>query len=232
MTRSENLADKSAAIQGLSGLEYLLFGTGHETIATEDGAHRCAFAEAIAGNLVGISAELAQEWNDPAGYSALMLEPRSSNATYRSANEVAVEVFALAVNGLEAIQDLKVKPVLGATLEKAKPKRAQFWRSGQTFRVMEVNWSVLRDLHFDGGLLSLLPPDKQGLQGSFRLEFSYAKRVLGSLIGDVLESFTDDPERGSIVYTTLLTDSLLNLLKGEVGPALGIQSGFSSLDGD
>ena len=52
------LAGKSVAMQGLGALEFVLFGTGAETLAGTGDAYRCAYGAAIAANLDGIAAEL------------------------------------------------------------------------------------------------------------------------------------------------------------------------------
>ena len=55
----DTLGHKSVAVQGLVALEFTLFGTGSETIVSGPDAQRCAYAEAIAGNIAGIAADLS-----------------------------------------------------------------------------------------------------------------------------------------------------------------------------
>ena len=47
-TSPETLQGKSVAMQGLVALEYLLFGTGADELATADADYRCDYASAIA----------------------------------------------------------------------------------------------------------------------------------------------------------------------------------------
>ena len=68
------LAGKSVAMQGLGALEFVLFGTGAETLAATGDAYRCAYGAAIAGNLETIAAELDDAWQAPDGFAALWAE--------------------------------------------------------------------------------------------------------------------------------------------------------------
>ena len=58
-TSADTLKNKSVAMQGLGALEFVLFGTGSETLGTTDGAYRCSDGRAIATLVGGISANPA-----------------------------------------------------------------------------------------------------------------------------------------------------------------------------
>jgi predicted lipoprotein len=55
------LKGKSVAVQGLGALEFVLFGTGAETLATPEGDFRCDYGTAIAGAVSEVAAEMSVE---------------------------------------------------------------------------------------------------------------------------------------------------------------------------
>ena len=78
---AKKLADKSVAMQGLGALEFVLYGTGSEALATGD-AYRCSYGAAIAGNLEAIAAELDTAWADSDGFAKIWANPSADNPLY------------------------------------------------------------------------------------------------------------------------------------------------------
>lgn len=234
VTSTASISGKSVAVQGLGALEYLLFGTGFEDLTASDkaGNHRCQFAEAVAGNISSIADNMQINWTSETGYSQTMTSFGPDNDRYRDQREVAVQMFATVVDGLSWVRDAKLRPVLGETPEKAKPKRGAFWRSGQTFNSINANLEGIESYLEASGLLALLPVDEARFADSIRFEFSNAKRTLESIETAPLIAFTNDEDRGKLSYLLIVTDSLSKLMEGFVGPTLGIEAGFSVLDGD
>jgi predicted lipoprotein len=66
-TTVADVAKKSVALQSLTALEYVLFGTGSETLATDKNGFRCRYGAAVAGNIEQVSGQLTAEWDDPKG---------------------------------------------------------------------------------------------------------------------------------------------------------------------
>ncbi len=78
------LATQSAAIQGLSALEMLLYDQAHPLDAAGDDArYRCAYASAIAANLRTIAHEVSEAWQGPEGWHMKMEAPGSDNPLYK-----------------------------------------------------------------------------------------------------------------------------------------------------
>ncbi|MEO0636127.1 MAG: imelysin family protein [Pseudomonadota bacterium] len=232
VTATPSIAGKSVAVQGLGALEYLLFGAGSDDLARQESEHRCAFAHAVGGNVADIAAELRAEWNDADGFVATLIDFGPENASFRNAREVAVQMFATVVDGLAWVSDVKLRPALGEAKADAKPKRAIFWRSGQTFRSIQGNLDGLEAYLIATRLLDLLPEDQSRFAQSIRFEFANAKRTLEGIETAPLQAFAADPARGKLSYLLIVADSLGMLMEGRVGPTLGIEAGFSVLDGD
>ena len=131
-TELTSLQGKSVAVQGLGALEFVLFGTGSETLATIEADFRCRYAWAIADALVAVSDELARAWYAGEGIARRISAPKPEYADYRSQTELLEELVSAMAFGLEAIRDQQLLPFVGRDGEDPKPKSAPFWRSGMT----------------------------------------------------------------------------------------------------
>ena len=106
------LAAKSVAVQGLPAFEFLLYGTGSDAIV-EAGSFRCAFARAIAQNLAGMGAAMADGWKGDDGAAALLLAPGPKNPLFRDASEAAGQLVGDMATAMEILADQKLKAILG-----------------------------------------------------------------------------------------------------------------------
>lgn len=232
VTDRANLPGKSVALQGFTALEYLLFGTGSETLAETDDTFRCRFAEAVAGNIRVIAAELSAEWDDPQGFAAAWTDPGPDNALFRNTEEVVSEMLSIPSQAFEIIRDQRLKPIVPDEDGKANPKRALFWRSGLTFPFVESGIDALRDYFEISGMASILPEDERWLARSIEFEFNNSGDILEQLRLPVADVLADEERRGDLNYLVVLTQSLQRLFGEQVTAALGLSVGFSSLDGD
>ncbi len=91
-TQATTLAAKSVGVQGLTALEYVLYGTDAEQLTKSANGFRCLYGQAVATNLQRVAGELASQWD------ALMVssgpgKPRTDNPLYRDGHEALTEVL-------------------------------------------------------------------------------------------------------------------------------------------
>lgn len=226
------LRNKSVALQGFGALEFLLYGTGSETLVEETGGFRCLYALSIANNIAAIADAIAQDWQSKDGFARLWSEPGPDNILYRNNGESVAALVGMISNALEIIRDQRLKPIAPFGLDKKPYKRALFWRSGLTRDMLAASLAGLRDLIQISGLLSALPEDRHWIAGSVAFEFDNALAALRQLDGTV-QSIVEDQEKSSnLAYLIVVTRSLQNLLGEQVAEALGLPTTFSPLDGD
>lgn len=238
-TQAATLAGKSVATQGLQALEFVMFGTGSEALATGDD-FRCRYGAAIAENLEGIAAEMSEGWNDESGYVALMRKPGPDNAVYRTDAEAAGDVIELLTTGFQFIRDVKIGDFIGDTPQKAKPRLAAFWRSGQSFAVLQANFAGLRTLWNASGLRPLLetiPAPSEAASGasiarSADFEFNGVERDFAKGFKAVEEAVKDPVEHNRIGYLRIVAGSLWRYFAEDTMSLLGLRMGFNALDGD
>lgn len=232
VTDATNLPDKSVALQGFTALEYLLFGTGSETLAEPGDGFRCQFAHAVAGNIHAIATELTADWNDPEGFAAAWTEPGPDNALFRNAEEVVSEMLSIPSEAFEIIRDQRVKPVVPDEERRANPKRALFWRSEMALAFVQSGMDGLRNYFEISGMAEILPEEDRWLANSIDFEFNNAEAILDRLQMPVADILASEERVGELNYLVVLTQSLQSLFGEQITAALGLSVGFSSLDGD
>lgn len=234
VTSIESLQGKSVALQGLLALDYVLFGTGFETLAAGD-AHRCAYALAISGAIADTAEQMLESWTGSDGYAALMLAPGPDNAVYRSEHESLQELLRAMAEQLQIVHDAKIMRVAGNDTGEARPRRAPFWRSGQALRNIIANGQAMLSLNEAAGFAERLPEQARRYAGTARFELGQIITRLSALdeTGRDFESIvTGEDTHGRFVSTTLPLAGAMRIV-GEIYPnELGLTMGFNSLDGD
>ncbi len=225
-----SLAGKSVAMQGLGALEFVLFGTGSETLASADG-YRCAYAAAIARNASGIAGGVAEAWAKPDGYAGHWSHPGEANPYFRDETEALNELLAVFVDGLELVRDQRLG-FLGEASADDKPKQALFWRSDLTAASLAADVAGLSRLFEASGLGDALPADKAWIADSIRFEFANAARAAEGVRGPIEEVLRDPARRDALAYLRIVSKSLSELFGTRLAAELGLTAGFSSLDGD
>ena len=237
-TDPDSLRGKSVAVQGLVALEFVLFGTGSDVLADKDAAdrsHRCGYGAAIAGAIAGTARELSDAWRGPTGYAALMLEAGEENPIYRSHGEVVQELVKSCREMVQMDQQLKLAFTIGETLQDAKPKLAPFWRSNMTIASIRANLASVVSLCGAEGLGAALPKDSDWQAGSLAFEIRNADSTLAKVAedGTPWEDLVTEPKNHDLLaYARIPLGGAAELLEHGYPDALGLITGFNSLDGD
>lgn len=228
---AKQLAGKSVAMQGLGALEFVLFGTGSEALATGD-PYRCSYGAAITGNLDAIAAELDAAWADPDGFAKTWANPSADNPLYRDGTEAVTELMDVFVTGTELVRDVRLGGFLGKEVKDDKPKQTLFWRSGNTVGALAGNLDGMRALLEASKLAGALPADQAWMGNEALFEFSNAANAASAAEGPVADVLADPDKRAKLAYFGLVTSSLSEIFGTRMSDALGLTAGFSSLDGD
>lgn len=228
----ETLAQKSVGLQGLGPLEFILFGTGSHEMAAPNDRFRCGFGGAIARNIAGIAKALFRDWDDPHGIAERLTAPQPDTADYRDTGETLSEFVGLFSHGVETVRATEIVPMLGTGTENAKPKAALFWRSGLT--ISALGWQIegLHDLFVVSGLFDLLGEDARWLGGSVVFEFQNFSATTAAIAEPIELVLADASGWGKLNYLRILTNSIEKIFGQEIAGDLGLDLGFSALDGD
>ncbi|PDT41785.1 MULTISPECIES: imelysin family protein [Sinorhizobium] len=235
-TQAESLKTKSVAVQGLGALEYVLYGTGAETLTGAEGDFRCLYGTTIAQNLTTIADELLAAWEKPEGLQSAWKSPSADNPLFRDNREAATELLGVLVHSVEMIKDQRLRPFYAGAIDgkadEGRPKLAIYWRSGNTMRSIAGNLSGLQTLFNAAGMESLLPADSRSIAGSVNFLFKALIGMTERVDGPLDAVLADQKQRSRLDFITLNTADLLDRLNRDFGGAIGLGAGFSFADGD
>jgi predicted lipoprotein len=221
------LQQKSIAVQGFGALEFVLFGTGFETLTTSDGAFRCAYGAAIAKNLEEMAGDIAAGWADPEGIAKRLTQPDPAYADYRTTTESLEALVGLVSHGIEAVRDTRINPFIAKGDGKANPKQALFWRSNQTLPMLRANLDGLRRLIELSGIVT-----DPALSLEITAAFARAEAAIVAVTSPVEEAVADPAQSAALADLVTATQDLQRLIGEDLSATLGLSVGFSSLDGD
>ncbi|KAA0677292.1 hypothetical protein DS843_24075 [Roseomonas genomospecies 6] len=236
------LARQSAAVQGLTVLERLLFDEGVTAAGFEGassggdeaGRFRGALAAAVAQNVLAITREVRDGWK------ALEVPLTAGEPTPLGPDAGAAvnALFSSALTALQVVADQKLLAPLGPNAGEAKPAVAEALRSGQSARNVRINLEALRALMLgEGGgpgLTALLPSGDAGVQARRTLEegFTAAIRAAEAIPAPINVAVADPAMRKTVETALQRVKDVRTLMTGTVAPLLDISIGFNELDGD
>ncbi len=231
---ADKLANKSVAVQGLTALELVLF-QNQDKLLREKNSFPCRYGQTIAQNLVTIANQVVDGWGPKTDIVHQMLDPKPDNSRYRNRKEVVQEIYQAIVSGFQVLHDVRLKPVLGKSIERPKPKRAAFWRSGLAIDVMQSYLKGLRHLVEVSGFQNMLPANDVDLQRHVAMVYKEINQGFQSFeqenlnIADVV---SHEDLRG--VYEKIAA-RITHLNAGfarNFAVAADLPLGFNALDGD
>jgi predicted lipoprotein len=232
------LEGKSVALTGFPALEQILYDDDRLPAADASGAdadYACALAAAIARNLAGMAAGVLEEWQRPDGFRDMILTAAAGNDAYFTAEEASGDLLKSLHTALQGVIALKLEEPLGASLEEAKPRRAESWRSELSLAAIRASLETAQALYAGpGGFGAVLQAvaDEDQLDQAIRRGFASAFAQLDA-IPLPLPAAVEDPAARAQVETLLAEVKGLRLLVAqELAPGLGLLVGFNAMDGD
>jgi uncharacterized protein len=226
-------AKQSVAVQGLPALERLLFADDAQAgFAKGDaaGRYRCALALAIGRNLASIASEVAGEWQ-----AKVLPALAAGGSIYFAGPKAATKLFLTDLQNLvQAVSDLKLQPVLGASLETARPDLAESRRSGRASRNIVENLEAAQRMYVGSGrgdgFGAFVKRADDGAARNARLERDFeAALVAARALPEGLGAAAADPaQRERVEAAFSRVEALRNGLREVVPAAAHITLGFTS----
>jgi predicted lipoprotein len=232
VTTADGVKGKSVAAQGLGALEYVLYGTGSDTLLAQKGSFRCRFGAAIAGNVANVGGELVDIWDAPDGARKNWTDPGADNPVFRDEREAVVALLGILVHGAETIRDQRIETFYKGPDNAKFPRTAIYLRSGQTWKSIGDNIAAVQTLLHTSGMGDLLPPDQRSIISSIDFIAKSMIRVASNIDPDVEKTLANDEQRARVDYLLLNGKDLIYRLNDQFGGAIGLSSGFSFSDGD
>lgn len=213
----ETVAANSAALQGLPALERLLFTDVQACPA-----------------LIGVSAHLDQtadtlyaDWFAPGGWADLARDAGPQNPVYLSAEEFTKTLYTALDFGLIRIADQRLGRPLG-TYERSFPKRAEAWRAGLTTDIIRAQLAGIAAMIEHGFAGDIREPDRAWM---LRV-IEQAEARLDRINAPIPEAVQDPASRFLVEALQTKINQLRDVMAQDIGPNLGVDTGFSPADGD
>lgn len=235
VTDAATLKDKSVAVQGLTALELVAFDQDGAVILGDPGETHdftCAYAKAIAVNVANVAGALAEAWNDPAGYSSVLLSPGQQDNQIRTSKEAMETVFNALATGLIIVKDQDLLPVLGQSLKKAKPHRMPFSRSGNGLAYVAAELKGIEEAVTSAEFGPLLEEQYAWIPDSLAYEFGNAQNLLAGIDPPIRKTLKTGDTYDRLKVLLITINSLRDTIALELAGALTLSGGFNALDGD
>lgn len=208
---------QSAAVQGLPAIERLLFTDVQACPA-----------------LIGVSAYLDQtadtlyaDWFTPDGWADLARDAGPDNPVYLSAEEFTKTLYTALDFGLIRIADQRLGRPLG-TYERSFPKRAEAWRAGLTAAIIEAQLDGIGQMVEFGFAGDIREPDRAWM---LRV-LAQANERIARIDAPIPEAVQSPDTRFLVEALQTKINQLRDVMAQDIGPNLGVDTGFSPADGD
>lgn len=212
----------SIAARGFYALEFMLYDPKISTAEPE--AYHCALIRTMTADIAATASAIHADW-DP-GYADLMRNPGPGQGqVYKNQDEVLQELFKALNTGLQLASETRLGRPLG-TYEHPRPNRAEARRSGRSLHQVSLSLLFLRQL---AGLLSTSDPL---VAAALDADFKKALKSAETLDDPVFAGVADPRERLRVEALQQAINDIRALSDGKLGPLLGVEAGFNSLDGD
>jgi predicted lipoprotein len=227
------LAKKSAAVQGLSAIELLLYDDAHPIAGDDDDArYRCKFALAMAQSMHTLARDVLSEWDGERGWRRRVLEPGPQDTPYKTAEEPAADFARALITGLQMIQDREVAPMIAALPTPDKPPRLPFARSGLSARYIVSGIASAQALYETMGLGRSVPSEKAWMPRWITAAFERLARDAPAAVENMSRA-KDNPDRErELRMVRFHVEGIRKLVGREIAPLAGLTIGFNELDGD
>ena len=209
----------SIAARGFYAMEFLLFD---DRITAMEGAdYRCALIRAAAADIAATARAIADDWHDR--YADVLLTA-GANDVYRTEAEALQELYKALSTGLEFTADVRLARPLG-TFAQPRPNRAEAWRSARSLRHVTLSLTALRDL------ARRLAGGRPAVTGALMAAFDAAQDA-ADLDDPAFAGVADPISRLRVEVLKQSVDHVRDVAAADLGPALGVATGFNALDGD
>ncbi|MEM6659272.1 MAG: imelysin family protein [Pseudomonadota bacterium] len=212
-------AETSVAGRGFFALERMLYDPAFADQGTAE--YRCALIQAIAADIKANANAMADDWQ---AYATYLTQP-GGESPYRTQDEAMQELFKALSTGLQFTSETRLGRPLG-TYDKPRPKRAEARRSERSQRHVELSLISLRDL------AARLSADHSDIAGDLEIAFARTLESNKALVDPMFAGVATPQGRFRVEALQQSINDIRTIAATELGPTLGINAGFNSLDGD
>jgi predicted lipoprotein len=222
----------SAAIQGLSALEKILYedDPGYKRFTTgDDGAFRCRLVLSIAANVRKMAEQIEHEWTSgPDPFGGYFDSASHGNAFYESDEDLSAILLRDLRTELQLIVEYKLLRPLGDAPDAIRPRRVESWRSGRSLRNVRINLESIRRAWQSAFAAAVDAP----LRARVEARFDSVLEALDEVDDPLVNALADPATRSGLLELASSITALVDLFIEDVPEYLDLNAGMVSLDGD
>ena len=229
----------SVAVQGLPAMEQLLYSEARVFGASGEAQWRCRLLTAISANLRDMTAEIVADWQGGrVAFARSMAEPEPETGYFGSHKDGTLELFKSFYTGLQLIADARLSPVVGQSLETARPRMAESRFSGRSLRNVVLSLEALQALYLGEGdepglgVLVVQSGRDAKLDPLMRRAFEKTLATARAIAPPLGEAVTDPARRSQVETLRTQARAMKQIVETRMATALGLGVGFNALDGD
>lgn len=235
------LAQQSVAGQGLPAFERLLFEPDTDVLAAfttgERAARRCAYAQAIAGNLVAIARAVEDGWTAERGYATQLASAGRGSDVFATREAAIDDVVNGLVTALAITRDGRIAdPLGGETATDAKPFRTESFLSGNSLADLAAAVRGAGATYDAGGAFGfddyLRSSGRDALAAEITAELRDLQARIAAIPVPLATAVADDAYRPAVVALLDRATALTRLIESELSAAMDVTIGFNENDGD
>ncbi len=207
----------SIASKGIFALEMLLYDDEFKGLSS---SYSCDLIKAISLEIRNISDNVLREWIET--YQYRLLSPSPDSKSFHSSKEVDQIFYTTLISSLQFTLDQRVYRPLG-TKSRSKPRRSEAYRSSRSFKNILLQLKALKK--FSNHFVDVQIPKTDRT-------FDRAISYLTSFETSLLKILEDEGKIRSVEILAWRLEDLIEAIKNEIGPILGVGVGFNAMDGD
>lgn len=212
------IATQSAAVQGFPALEAL--------IGTDD-LPQCPAIIGISGNIARFSDDLYGGWFDAGGWADIVRDAGPDNPVYLDAREFTKEIYTALDFMLIRMRDQSLMRPLGDATG-PKPHRAEAWQTDLSLPIINAQLDGITQMIEQGFAGDTREPTRAWVLDVVKQTKARVAKIdmpLTQAVSDPDGIWLVDGLRSKIAYLSLQ-------MAQDIGPDLGVETGFSPADGD
>src|SRR5262245_16680896 len=239
VTDPASLAGRSVALQGLGALDTVLYGSAQSDAKTsEQRAHRCAYARAIAANIAALAQAILDEWSASNGYRQHWLNAGPGNSVFVKPSETTLALAKAFNQGLERVRDERLGAALGLGKQRRKMP-AVLDKGSLSLTLIKADLDGLLALYETSGMQQAIAPadmkdDSDGIGAKAKLVASEMKTAREEVAGvvQVPSPFEHAPTVSRLISAGFPLRNARELAHELLTTRANLSLGFNSSDGD
>lgn len=232
---ADRVAQASVVVQGLTALEYLLFDADAGQLQQYQRPRQCQLLMAVSANSERVAGFLYDQWRPEGGdYRAVFTTPGPDNDTFQDASAAISALVDALVSNLERAGNERLGGPLGYRNTKLRPQPylSEAWRSQTSLKLLQANIAASSALYqpISGYLQS--SPAHHALDQQIHQQFTLVLQHLQQFQQPLFIAVTEPEHQAPLAALYGDVSELVKLVKNELPPAVGVNLGFNSNDGD